>query len=197
VAVRTLGRAGDAKYMPDIIAALDDPDPMVRWDACVVLDRMPSDKAVVRLRQMAIDPEETVDVRASAATALKHYREDAVYRTLLRSMDDQNFTVRNAAHESLVAMTGRDLGYDPMNWSDNPEDVGRETLPEPEVRYKKRPWWDWMKVTSESESAEASGWDRPWWDWGGVTRPDDEPAEMQKPGPAYVPTDTGQPVVGD
>jgi hypothetical protein len=197
VAVRTLGRAGDRKYMPEIIAALDDPDPMVRWDACVVLDRMPDEKAVIRLRQMTMDANETVDVRAAAATALKHYRQDAVYRTLLRALDDPDFTVRSAAHESLVAMTGRDFGYDPMKWADDPSNVGDETLPEPAVRYRKRPWWDWMKVTSETESAPSADWDRPWWDWAGVTRPDDEPAEAQQPGPVHVPTDTGEPVVGD
>jgi hypothetical protein len=198
VSVRTLGRAGDRTYMPEMLAALNDPDPVVRWDACVVLDRLPDEKAVTRLRQMAIDPNETIDVRASAATALKHYREDNVYRTLLRSLDDNDFTVRSAAHQSLVAMTGRDLGYDPMKWSADPDDVGRETLPEPEVRYRKRPWWDWMKVTAETDAAPArADWDRPWWDWGGVTKPDDAPGATQQPGPAYVPTDTGAPVVGD
>lgn len=191
VAVRTLGRAGDKGYLPDVIAALNDPEPMVRWDACVVLDRMPDDRAIIRLRQMAIDATETVDVRAAAARALQHYRQNDVYRTLLRSLDDPDFTVRSAAHEALVNMTGRDLGYDPMNWSDDPADVGKETLPEATVRYRKRPWWDWFKVTAETEPAKpAPGqpakpgqWERPWWDWGGVTKPDadEAPAEAEQP----------------
>jgi hypothetical protein len=205
VAVRTLGRAGDKGYLPDIIAALDDPEPMVRWDACVVLNRMPDERAVIRLRQMAIDPEETIDVRAAAATALQHYRQDEVYRTLLRSLNDPDFTVRSAAHDSLVVMTGRDLGYDPMNWSEDRDAVGQETLPEPQVRYRKRPWWDWMKVTSETEAAEpaesrdaADDWDRPWWDWGGVTKPDDAPpGEPNEANEASLQDEPPAPPVGE
>ncbi len=151
VSVRALGRAHATKYQDEINAAMNDPSPVVRCDAATVLVQMPSDKAVLRLQELAIDKEESIDVRAAAASALRQYRTDAVYKTLLRALDDDDFTVRDAAHKSLVFLTGQDKGFLPEQWADNPDQVGQETLPEPVVRYKKRPWWDWMKITKESE----------------------------------------------
>ena len=172
VAVRTLGKAGDTKYHPQIIAALDDPSSVVRWDAAKVLDNLPTDKAVTKLQWLAIRKSEPLDVRAAAAKALRHYRTDPVYKTLLRCLDDENFTVRMAAHESLVYMTGRDRGFLPEKWAQSPDQIGKETLPEPVIRYKKRPWWDWMKTMKETEEVAAPGTEkkekRAWWDWFGV-----------------------------
>ena len=172
VAVRTLGRAQATKYQEEINHALDDPSPVVRCDAAIVLNEMPSDEVVSRLRAMTIDTEEKIDVRAAAAAALKHYRTDDVYKTLLRALDDEDFSLRDAAHKSLVYMTGQDHGFTSENWAASPDQVGKETLPEPVVVYKKRPWWDWMKVTKESETVhpdvERKGEEEKnkWWNWG-------------------------------
>jgi hypothetical protein len=182
VAVRTLGRAGNTKYHPEILTALTDSAPMVRCDAAVVMQAMPNEKAIPTLQKMAIS-DESIDCRANAAGALRHYRTDPVYRTLLRCLNDEDFTARSAAHESLVFQVGEDHGYMPENWAGDPGKLGQETLPEPKVRYRKRPWWDWMKVTKEtderhdppvspqSRDENKEEWKRPWWDWGGVTRP--------------------------
>ncbi|MCD4825823.1 MAG: HEAT repeat domain-containing protein [Phycisphaerae bacterium] len=151
VAVRVLGKAGDRKYMPQMIMALRDESPVVRWDAATVLNRLPDKDAVVLLQKLAIQ-DKSLDVRAAAARALRHYRTDSVYRTLLRTLDDDDFTVRAAGHKSLVFQTGHDKGYDPQNWAVDPSKVGQESLPEPVVRYKKRPWWDWFRMTKESEA---------------------------------------------
>ncbi|MBN1556324.1 MAG: HEAT repeat domain-containing protein [Phycisphaerae bacterium] len=173
VSVRTLGRAHATKYQEEINRALDDPSPVVRCDAATVLDEMPSDDVISRLRSLVIDVEEPIDVRAAAAKALRHYRTDEVYKTLLRALDDDDFTLRDAAHKSLVYMTGQDHGYSPERWAKSPDQVGKETLPEQVVRYKKRPWWDWMKITRESESVhpdaarrEEEKKKRKWWKWG-------------------------------
>jgi HEAT repeat protein len=178
VATRALGKARNRKYMPEIIAALDDPSSVVRWDAAVVLQTLPDTQAVTTLQKLAIS-DESIDVRASAAVALGQYRTSAVYRTLLRCLDDEDFTVRDAAHSSLVVQTGRDEGFDPERWSNNSGPLGRETLPKPVVYYKKRPWWDWAKITRETEAigqkqdtpgptSDKEGSARPWWDWFGV-----------------------------
>ena len=189
VAVRALGKAHNRKYMPEILAALEDASPVVRWDAAVVMQTMPDKKAVSTLQKMAIS-DESVDVRASATNALREYRTTSVFRTLLRSLADSDFTVRSAAHDSLVFQTGQDKGFDPENWSKSSGEVGMETLPEPAVRYKKRPWWDWAKMTKETEaiaptydqpSAKTSSQPksgkkeskRPWWDWFGTTKKKD------------------------
>jgi hypothetical protein len=172
VAVRALGRAHATKYQEEVNRALDDPSPVVRCDAATVLDEMPSEDVVARLRTMTIDTDETIDVRAAAARALKHYRTDDVYKTLLRALDDDDFSLRDAAHKSLVYMTGQDHGYAPENWAQGPDQVGKETLPEQVVVYKKRPWWDWMQITKESETLhpdaakeEEQKKKRKWWQW--------------------------------
>ena len=170
VAVRALGDANNRKYEPEIIAALEDPSPIVREDAARALEQMPTDKAVEQLRSLAINDEST-GVRAAASSSLKHYQTDAVFRTLLRCLEDRNLNVRTAAHESLVIQTGQDMGMDPRSWSSG--EVGSETLPEPRVRYRKRPWWDFMGVTGQTSDidtgSEDSSKDRPWWDWFGIT----------------------------
>lgn len=153
VAVRTLGRSRAAKYLPEILAALQDESSVVRWDAAVVLTDMPSDKAILMLQRMAVS-DESMDTRAAAATALRCYRHDSVYRTLLRCLDDESFTVRTAAHDSLVFQTKHDKGYEAESWAEGGT-AGSEVLPEPVVRYKKRPWWDWFKTTKETESIKS------------------------------------------
>ncbi len=153
VAVRALGKAHNRKYMPEILDALSDPSSVVRWDAAVVTQSMPDKKAISKLQNLAIS-DESIDVRSSAVIALQHYRSDSVYRTLLRCLGDNAFSVRNAAHGSLVYLTGRDNGYDPESWTNKSGKAGDEKMPEPVVRYKKRPWWDWGKVTKETEAID-------------------------------------------
>ena len=181
VSVRALGRAGDTKYLPEIIAALDDPAAVVRWDAATVLVSMPDDKAVPSLQKLVIS-DESVDVRATSAKALRNYRTDSVFRTLLRALDDEDFTVRNAAHEALVFQTDTDMGYDPMNWLTEGEKLGAETLPEPTVRYRKRPWWDWMKVTGETENIQpAKSNETHWWDASSGSKTVPEETKTEEP----------------
>lgn len=171
VAVRALGASGSRKYEREIVAALRDPSSIVRWDAANVLENMPTDRAVEPLRSLAIN-DTSADVRAAAAGSLRHYRTDPVFRTLLRCLEDPDLNVRNEARASLVSQTGQDLGTDPRSWSSG--EVGAETLPEPTVRYRKRPWWDLMGVSGGTEKIDKTGddegdGDRPWWDWFGTT----------------------------
>lgn len=150
VAVRVLGKAGDTAYQPQINAALDDPDSSVRWDAAIVLATMPSDKVITRLQAIVLH-DESIDARSAAAAALAQYKNDDAYRTLLQALADDEFTVRSAAHDALVAMTGVDHGYDPDAWVPDRSKVDLDHMPPPVVRHRKRPWWDWMRVTKEVE----------------------------------------------
>jgi HEAT repeat protein len=153
VCIRALGKAGNAKYTPEIIRGLSDPSPVVRWDAATVLGGAPNKHSVTKLQKLAIqDP--SMDVRMTAAWALRHHKTDSVYRTLLRCLNDEKFDVRASAHKALVWQTGTDKGYDPENWARGKEKVGKETLPPPPVRYIKRPWWDWFGVTKETKEID-------------------------------------------
>ena len=140
-AVRALGKAGEAKYLPNVINALDDRSPGVRWDAAVALDNLIGEEAVDPLRKHAVE-DESVDVRAACAKALRHYKNKQVVATLKQCLQDEEFSVRYPAHASLVAVFGSDLGYDHRRW---PDDTIQSTTTQP-ARTGKRPWWDWFNI---------------------------------------------------
>jgi hypothetical protein len=140
-AVRALGKARDPNYLPDVVAALSDAREAVRHDAAVALDSLPGPAAVEPLRTRARQ-DASQDVRAACAKALRHYPERDVLNTLVQCLGDEAFGVRWQAHESLVALSGQDRGYDAADWVD----VALEGAPGPPAR-KQRPWWDLLGVT--------------------------------------------------
>ena len=146
-AARALGRAGDTKYLPNLINALDDKAVSVRWDAADGLDHLIGDSAADPLREHAIE-DKSVDVRATCARALRHYGTAPVVRTLTDCLLDDDFTVRYRAHASLVTITGRDFGYDPEGWSNAPP----SDRPTAEA---KRRWWDWFGVSRRKKEASS------------------------------------------
>lgn len=137
VAARALGKAGDTKYLSDVIKALSDKSPSVRWDAAAALDKLTGESAIDPLRQYALE-DSSVDVRTSCARALRHYRRTLVVQTLTECLLDENFGVRYQAHTSLVEIAGRDLGYYPESWK------GVSAVAALRTDEKKRPWWDWF-----------------------------------------------------
>ncbi len=149
-AVRTLAKVNDPKYFDKIADAMKDDSSIVRFDAADSFELIIYPPAEDELQRLALD-DDNEDVRTAACQALKNYRSDDTYRTLLRCLGDESFTVREASHESLVAMTGVDNGYDPTKWVSDPKQLGKETLPaKRKVIYRKRPWWDWAGVTKET-----------------------------------------------
>jgi len=137
VALRALarGRQAAAVHADRIFLALSDESTDVRWDAAVALDRVTSEKAVSPLRARALPKSETsVDVRTAAARALRHYRTTDAAAALIACLDDPDYAVRRAAHESLVEIVGRDLGPDPEHWIP----LTKEIPPLP----PKRSWWE-------------------------------------------------------
>jgi hypothetical protein len=141
-AVRALCKAKDPKYMPNVLAALSDASREVRWDAAAGLDDFVERSAAAPLKAVAID-DESSDVRAAAARALRHYGGEDVLPTLVRCLSDSAFAVRYRAHDSLVSITGQDLGYDAAEWA-----AAMEELPTaPPAKESKRPWWDLLGLT--------------------------------------------------
>ena len=119
VALRALakGRQAATGHVDKILMALADESTDVRWDAAVALDRVTSEEAINPLRTRAAPKgEASVDVRTAAARALRHYRKTDAAAALVLCLDDPNYAVRRAAHESLVEIAGRDLGPDPEHW---------------------------------------------------------------------------------
>jgi hypothetical protein len=76
---------------------------------------------------------------------LRHYPRREVFDALVDCLDDESFTVRHRARDSLIALTGEQRGYEPGDWAG--VDVSDLQAPTAEPEY---PWWDWMKVTDPS-----------------------------------------------
>ncbi len=144
-AVRALGKAGDPKYLPNIVTALDDKDATVRWDAAVALQSVVYGASAIEPLARHAAEDASVDVRESCVKALGNYRRPEAAKALLRCMSDSAFIVRYEAHKRLVDMTGRDLGKDPQDWAS----VDFEHMAPPPGK----PWWDWMGVSKNKTPA--------------------------------------------
>ena len=114
---------------------------MVRWAAVRALDRVVSPEAVAPLIRHARS-DTVVDVRASSAEALRNYPRADVFDALVDSLDDESFTVRHRARESLIALTGQQRGYEAADWAS----VDRSALGQP-TPAPQRPWWDLLQMT--------------------------------------------------
>ena len=149
MAARALGRAGNEQYLGDVVAALSDESPMVRLEAAMVLDKMPCEPAARPLTERAV-LDDSVDVRLWCAKALHHYRQGQVLATLVRCLDDPSFSVAYHARRSLVALTGRDMGNDPVAWAPL---LAAGLPPEQPAR----PWWDWFGTTARKPATQPAG----------------------------------------
>ena len=164
-AVRALAVGGDAKYVPNVAAALQDADPIVRADAAAALDRLPGEEAVAALIRTTHEDSQP-PVRAKAARALRHYPRQDVLAALLACLDDPDFAVCYHAAASLreltchgdssrrsyqrsrkpEAGTALDPGTDPTAWRDALAEKDDPFSP-PEPR--RRPWWNMLGLFPE------------------------------------------------
>jgi HEAT repeat protein len=115
-AARALGLSGDPTYLPQLLAGLEDPSPVVRCDAAWAMDRVPGDSAVGPLaRHAAADA--SPDVRAACCCALGHYALPQVDATLVGALRDPDLNVRRRAQATLARLTGVDVGDSAEDWS--------------------------------------------------------------------------------
>lgn len=147
-AVRALGKAGDANYLPNMIEAMEDKSAAVRWDAAEALGLFDDARTVDPLRRHAVE-DESMDVRVCCARSLVRYRDEKVVRTLKECLLDEEFSVRHQARTSLVAIVGRDCGYEPDDWTLLSDSDSDRT----ETNDKSRPWWDWRRATGRRETS--------------------------------------------
>jgi len=150
-AARALGKAGNTKYLPEIVAALADESPAVRCDAAVALDRVIGGAAVAPLREHAAE-DSSADVRAACVKALRHYRRDEVAQTLLRCLSDESLIVRRRARGSLVALFGREPGREAADWTPVVAGGVPTTLPAKQAG----PWWDVFGLRRKGSAGAAS-----------------------------------------
>ena len=153
-ALRALGRSGNVKYVKVVAASLKDPDAIVRWDAAVALDRLVDLAAgagkagdlAVKILSEAATTDDSVDVRAAAAGALRHYQRRQTLATLLVCLQDPAYGVRFRASEALRELTGENAGPEADEWQ---RVLAAKADPFAKPPKAKRPWWDWFGVTNK------------------------------------------------
>ena len=144
-AVRAIGRAVGIAYIQAVIDRLNDREVRVRRDAAAALDVMVAPIAVGPLSRCATD-DTSAQVRTAAARALRRYPQADVLEVLLACLDDDDFSVRFQACESLCELTGEHAGPDIREW--------QKALAEKKDLFAhppkpKRAWWDWFGVRGE------------------------------------------------
>lgn len=143
-AARAMGASGRSEFAPHLAEVLSDSNERVRWDAAVALDSVWGQDAVEALRNRLRD-DESADVRASSARALRHYPNLDVVRGLVYALDDDSFNVQFQARSALIEITGHRYGYEPEDW----RAVASGDQPF-KTRTPDKPWWDLLGVSGES-----------------------------------------------
>ena len=117
-AVTALGRHGIVEDAPTLATLLKDEDDLVRWQAADGLRKI-HNPAVVPALVERLDPdlEEDADTRATIALALGQYPDRVVFSRLATALEQRDFSVVNAAHQSLRLLTGEDKGLEPQDWA--------------------------------------------------------------------------------
>ena len=115
-ALRALNRSRDQQATPVFIKALGDQSALVRQEAAKALGNIPDPNAAAPLMKLVADPQESRDVRIAAADALRHYPNVQVARTLSGTLGAREFGVAWQSRQSLMSMTGNDLGYSETEW---------------------------------------------------------------------------------
>jgi HEAT repeats len=117
VICRTLGelRAKDAREA--LIRAVDDPEGMVRVEACRALGKVgrPQD-ATILSRIMTVDP--LLDCKIAAIDGLAELKPDDIRidQVLVEGMDSDLPAIRLASLNALRSITRKDFGVDPKPW---------------------------------------------------------------------------------
>lgn len=129
VICRTLGQLGDPTAREVILKSVNDPEAIVRVEACRALGRVgkPED-ATVLARVMSLDILE--DCRIAAIESLAELKPDdpRITRVLIVGLQHDDPATRFASLNALRRITGRDLGVEPGPWQKLIGDAPAETM---------------------------------------------------------------------
>jgi HEAT repeat protein len=114
---RSLGKLEDPKARPLLIKAVNDPEAVVKIEACRALGKVgqPED-ATVLARVMSLDTLE--DARVAAIEGISHLKitDPRIYQVLVDGMEHDDPAIRLASLNALRKLTGKDHGTDPAVW---------------------------------------------------------------------------------
>jgi HEAT repeat protein len=145
-AIEALGRLGDRQGVPAILTALRDPEAGVREAAALALGQLGDGAAVEPLLEVLADPDwclrraaaqslggladaraaEALQrlaaqdphwcVRRAAVSAMGRRADKSLVPALIPALEDEHWSVRSSAHESLVTVTRQKLDPAPEAW---------------------------------------------------------------------------------
>ena len=137
-AVTAIGMGENVAFIDGPVDAMEDPSPVVRWDAAKALEILVAPRGLdPLLRHAARD--DSLDVRLACITAMRRHRQGDAVRALALLLDDPELSIRHEAHRSLVEIFGVDAGPRSRDWAD------AHTRPIPCEDDLDKDWWDRMK----------------------------------------------------
>jgi hypothetical protein len=129
VICRTLGELRDPAARDVILKAVNDPDAIVRIEACRALGKVGKEEdATVLTRVMTLDTLEDCRIAAIDALAELKPRDPRITKVLVAALRSDDPATRFASLNSLRHITGRDLGVDPAPWQKLVGDEADETM---------------------------------------------------------------------
>lgn len=146
-AATALGRHGTVADAIILATMLKDEDDLVGWQAADGLRKLHNPEVVeALLERLDPDVEEDADTRATAALALGQYADPVVFSRLVAALEQSDFNVVRASHQSLTLITGIDKGIDPQAWAKWFEQTDTPFANQKQYTYwlykRNRGWWD-------------------------------------------------------
>lgn len=119
VICRTLGELRDPSAREPLIKAVNDPEGLVRVQACRALGKVgkPED-ATILARVMTVDTLEDCRIAAIEGLGELKAKDARIMQILVMGMDHDDPAIRLASLEALRNITGLDRGVDPAAWRD-------------------------------------------------------------------------------
>ena len=128
VICRTLGELRDPAAREVILKAVNDPEVIVKIEACRALGKVGKEEdAVVLTRLMTLGEVEDCRIAAIDALAELNPRDPRIAKVLVAALRSDDPATRFASLNTLRHITGRDLGVDPAPWQKLVGDGADET----------------------------------------------------------------------
>ncbi len=114
---RTLGEIGLPEARDAMRRAVDDPEGLIRVEACRALGKVGREEdAVILSRIMAADALLDANVAAIEGLASLKPKDPRILQVLVQGMDNDRPAIRYASLKALRSMTGKDFGIQPQPW---------------------------------------------------------------------------------
>jgi hypothetical protein len=119
VICRTLGELRDPAAREALIKAVNDPEGVVRVQACRALGKVgQAEDATILARVMTVDTLEDCRIAAIEGLGALKAKDPRILHVLVAGMEHDDPAIRHASVEALRQITGLDRGVDPTAWRD-------------------------------------------------------------------------------